>query len=827
MADASVQINIGLNGAKAVVDGLEGIGAGASKLKSMLLGVGTVLAGAAGLGALGQAAINTAKLGGQLNDLALRTGISARELITLRQAFADTGVGADSVGKTISHLERSIYDAVTAGGAAAKAFEDIGLSARDLYQLKPEDQFNAVAKAFGDMADPAAKSAAAMAIFGKEGAQLLPLFGDSGAIAKANTVLGSMPDVLARNVPVLDDISDTLERLPAKATQLFAGIADQLAPTIKSILDAVESIDLTKAGQMIGAFVNVAIDEYKKGRFGDFLALTIKAAWEVATEYGVEVFNAFAKWLSDVSIWNGLVNALTTSFLESIKTGTKAIYYLLVPFGAVADWVKDALWSAFEWVINKFTAGLERVINAASNFLNEHLGTDLKGVSLGRLNSAQAPDFARSWEANKKGAEAGAEFSSSFIDELEKGVNEFWGNKPFTAPNGARAELAGLINSQLGKREAAAASGGEQYGPFQPKAVPINTKLEMQKLELGLAQQLQVINGERGRVEADWTLTNNQKREAKLGLMRQEKGLIDDQIAALDKLKVSASEEEKVSIDQKITALRGQGQGLDNQMLGLGADPNSFSAQWAATLIDLQNGFQTAAQQMAGAFRDAFNAATSSISAGIQGLIMGTMTWGQALRNIGLSVVNSIVKSFADMVAQWIMSHVIMQGVASAWAAFQSGLRAKDVAEANATELAKTPALTLNAVLASIGSFGVAAIVGVAAIMGILAATGAFREGGYTGDGDPNAVAGIVHRGEYVVPADAVDRIGIGTLEAISSGSMSADAAATSSTAPGPMTINMGFFDNPQRMNDWARSSDGRTVLVDLMRQHAHEFSRA
>jgi len=39
-----------------------------------------------------------------------------------------------------------------------------------------------------------------------------------------------------------------------------------------------------------------------------------------------------------------------------------------------------------------------------------------------------------------------------------------------------------------------------------------------------------------------------------------------------------------------------------------------------------------------------------------------------------------------------------------------------------------------------------------------------FSEGGYTGDGAKHEVAGIVHRGEYVVPADRVTRLGLGLL---------------------------------------------------------------
>lgn len=45
-----------------------------------------------------------------------------------------------------------------------------------------------------------------------------------------------------------------------------------------------------------------------------------------------------------------------------------------------------------------------------------------------------------------------------------------------------------------------------------------------------------------------------------------------------------------------------------------------------------------------------------------------------------------------------------------------------------------------------------------------------FASGGYTGSGPRNQVAGVVHRGEFVMPANAVDRIGVAPLAAMAAG---------------------------------------------------------
>ena len=51
-----------------------------------------------------------------------------------------------------------------------------------------------------------------------------------------------------------------------------------------------------------------------------------------------------------------------------------------------------------------------------------------------------------------------------------------------------------------------------------------------------------------------------------------------------------------------------------------------------------------------------------------------------------------------------------------------------------------------------------------------ITATGSFRKGGYTGDGNRDAEAGIVHHEEYVATAETVDRVGIPALEALQDG---------------------------------------------------------
>lgn len=831
--DTSVNIKLVLAGASGVKVGLQEIGAVAGALHSKLLPLGAALAGAAGLGSLAYAAVQTAKLGGELSDLSARTGIGARSLITLRQAFADTGVGADAVGKYVNKLQQSLVHAAEGGGEAANAFASLGLNAQELGTLAPEEQFARIGAAISKIEDPARRTTAVLGIFGKSAGDLLPLFAEDGAIDNASKALGKMPEILARNVPVLDHISDVFDRLPQKATQLFAGIYDQLAPTVAALLDAFESIDFTTIGQKIGAFVGVAIDEFKAGRFSEFVGTAIAAGFEYGVEKGMELFRSMLDAIGTPSFWAGLGNALLTVVNNTLASIVRVFAQLQAPVIAFREFLFESMKWAFLSAVDALLNALGWLQSVPTLISDLIMGTNEFGagnptgkgatVFSGSLAGA-APSLSEAF----KNAEKAAFAMSSFADDFFKGSTTAYRQLVGIGGPAAgeeRAKLAAMIEGRLSAREAQAAAEGPTRQTITAEPMR-NLRAELQAAELAFNERLIALRNQAGSVEVNWLLTANQKRERRLAILDEEVRLIDQQITALEQLRGAATAEEQAQIDRQIAGLRGQQGGLRNQALALGPDPASFSEQWAAALVQLQDQFLTVAQFTARAFTDAFTTATGAISQGIQGLIYGTVTWGQALLNIGQSIVQSIVKSFSDMVAQWIMTHVLMKGVSMAWSGFQSMLRAKDVVEANATEAAKTPMLATNATLASIGSFGVAAIVGVAAIAGILAAVGAFKGGGYTGDGHPDAVAGIVHRGEFVVPADAVDRIGVGTLEAMTSSAQSGSPAPVNVTSSAsPITMNMAVFDDPMRMADWLRSSSGRQVLVDLMRQHAHEIA--
>ncbi|HWH68401.1 MAG TPA: hypothetical protein VNT26_03410 [Candidatus Sulfotelmatobacter sp.] len=109
----------------------------------------------------------------------------------------------------------------------------------------------------------------------------------------------------------------------------------------------------------------------------------------------------------------------------------------------------------------------------------------------------------------------------------------------------------------------------------------------------------------------------------------------------------------------------------------------------------------------------------------------------------------------------------------------------------------------------------VAAIAAMGAIT--TAFMGAFKEGGYTGPGNPNAVAGLVHQGEFVMPADATSRIGLPALEAMKNGQ-------ASPITPSAGRFAVAVFDDRSKMKEWLQSNEGKSTILDLVGQNGHEF---
>lgn len=259
-----------------------------------------------------------------------------------------------------------------------------------------------------------------------------------------------------------------------------------------------------------------------------------------------------------------------------------------------------------------------------------------------------------------------------------------------------------------------------------------------------------------------------------------------------------------------------------------------------AGAINFVTSLGTQGEQVAAALQSSIGSVVHGISQGIYGWVTGTQTFGDALRGIGSSLLQTLLDTLVQMGAQWVINAALAKGSMVSTFLIGVGLRKAEAADTIATETAKTPSLAANAALASAGSFGLSAVIGIAllaALVGTFAA-GGFANGGYTGDGGKYEYAGPAHRGEVVFSQADVARFGgPASLEdlrvggpararALSAPSVSVSSALASANASAPAKRERLIAIVPDMNSARAlqRDPDFESVIVDVMQRRRGEI---
>lgn len=135
------------------------------------------LAGAIKLAEFARDVFDTAVNLGKLSQI---TGVSSATLSVYYKAATDVGVAHEAVDKGITKLARSFVQLQQGNSAAAAGFRLLHLTAKDFIGLSPDEKVRKVGDAFATMKDGPEKAAAAIALFGKAGAQLIPVLDQLG-----------------------------------------------------------------------------------------------------------------------------------------------------------------------------------------------------------------------------------------------------------------------------------------------------------------------------------------------------------------------------------------------------------------------------------------------------------------------------------------------------------------------------------------------------------------------------------------------------------------------------------------------------------------------
>ena len=151
---------------------------------------------------------------------------------------------------------------------------------------------------------------------------------------------------------------------------------------------------------------------------------------------------------------------------------------------------------------------------------------------------------------------------------------------------------------------------------------------------------------------------------------------------------------------------------------------------------------------------NAFDALGNNASRALSGILTGTESAGEAVRGLANSVVNQLLNSFVQMGVEWVKSSVMgaaaQQTAIAATTATQVSAIGTTTAASTASAATTMTAWLPAALVASIGSFGAAAVVGGAALLASFALISGLS--GKRKNGGPVSAGGLYQVGEGGMP---------------------------------------------------------------------------
>lgn len=333
--------------------------------------------------------------------------------------------------------------------------------------------------------------------------------------------------------------------------------------------------------------------------------------------------------------------------------------------------------------------------------------------------------------------------------------------------------------------------------------------------ERDLARSLAAVEAELAAVQANRYLTTEEKQARILPLLEQENKLLDERIKKLDELIAKEPDPQR-----RLEYLRARDTATDSQQRvqtqTTDAQPRGIMDSLVEAAVAMQSRLGTIASQINTAFTNVGESIRTSLGGALADMVLKGASFKEAMLGFGQAIATSFINAGAQMVADWIMNHVIMDGVRSLFTAL--GITKKAVATTAETQIhaageaAKTTA-TVAGETARTGVIAAGAVVNtgiivaeaatvtaatgvaglmhsimqlgpiagpavmVASIAGVMALikglTSGFSVGGSVegpGNGTSDSILARLSNGEFVNRASSVSRFGRGFFNALNDG---------------------------------------------------------
>lgn len=388
----------------------------------------------------------------RFRDLSIAIGVSTEALSQLEFAAKQSGTDFDQLAKGMAKLEKATVDASKGLATQEQAFTALGLSAKSLIDLSPDEKLLAIADAAQEMGASTERTAALADIFGQRIAVGMIPFLDQGAegIKELMMRADELGLTIGRDTAdAADKFNDTIHEL----TQVVTGIARQITvaalPALQELAErfqrwAVESGDIPRLTQtIIDAMLALGkalafVIEHLKGfsvaaatfatlrTLAPLLAAIGPIGWALAAGIaaGTAALVLFRSTMSEVR--NGLpesqalIEEVTQAWIENADAVTRAskaaelnasLRELLV------QWEKNAK-AVVEYT--KAFEGVSKTAREGSHDWNKFRGMLDKAEEAFKTTNRQVRETRKDIELLETATNKTAEATESFVAEIEE-----------------------------------------------------------------------------------------------------------------------------------------------------------------------------------------------------------------------------------------------------------------------------------------------------------------------------------------------------------------------------------------------------------------------
>lgn len=190
-------------------------------------------------GTLKSLTLDVSAAGNAISDTSQQIGVNTTELQRLQFAAESTGSSADTMTKALLEQQKQMRETSINGATPfGKALEELGIKLEDIQDLGAEERLGKLGERLARVADDGRRSALSLALFGGEGAKMLPtVIGGTDALRAMGDEGERLGYVMSEStIASAAELEGTFESLSQMIQGVKNDIAAALMPTIAELV---------------------------------------------------------------------------------------------------------------------------------------------------------------------------------------------------------------------------------------------------------------------------------------------------------------------------------------------------------------------------------------------------------------------------------------------------------------------------------------------------------------------------------------------------------------------------------------------------------------